>query len=81
MGMDHSAPILISFVITIRAEEQDDRHKTARWYGRITNVQTEEYAYFTNMSGIKTFITLYLRDVGVTTSFWWRLRDWLRGRA
>jgi hypothetical protein len=66
-----------SFVTKIWLEETEDEAGRAVWRGTITHVPSGARRYLRTLGDITAYIVPYLRGMGVRTSFWWQVREWL----
>jgi hypothetical protein len=76
--MVYSEEPRLLFVVRIWIEEETGDTASPIWRGSITNVLGEECRYLEDLQTIPTFITPYLRTIGVGQSLAEHLRSGLR---
>ncbi len=77
--METIQPNTHSFVVKVWSEETGTASPAVVWRGQITHVPSGEQKSFHEISEIATFVAPYLQQLGVKSSWWWRLRLRLLG--
>lgn len=70
-----------SFIIKVWLEEVNDITSQIIWRGHITHVQDGKRRYVDDFDGMKRFIEVYLKDMGVECSTSRRVALWFRRLA
>lgn len=66
-----------SFIVKIWLEEVVTRTRAGKWRGRITHVPDGQNQYLKNLNDVVSFISPYLRTMGVRPRRWDRIKTWL----
>ena len=68
-----------SFIIKIWTEEAANRFQRVVWRGQITHVASGERRYLTDLDQVTSFVSKFLREMGVEPGRFGRVRRWLNG--
>jgi hypothetical protein len=68
-----------SFIVKIWTEGEAGKVGRVVWRGQITHVPSGERRYLTDLDQVASFISKFLREMGVKTERFGRLRRWLGG--
>ena len=68
-----------SFIIKIWTEDEAGAFGRVVWRGQITHVPSGERRHLTDLDQVTSFISKFLREMGVKPERFGRLRRWLGG--
>lgn len=76
--MEPSQVTIVSFIVKVYVERQRDDGRKPTWHGQVTHVPGGQARYVRDLDGIGLYIGDHLARLGVTPSWYWRARQWLR---